>query len=376
MKRLLFFLLLVTPCLADDVALGREAADQLIRDKWQKKLEQLRQDRAAEMEKKQITLGDKTMRFLQREIGEAPVNGRPLVISMHGGGGAPAAVNDSQWQNQIRLYDPEGSLYIAPRAPTDTWNLWHEAHIDGLFDRLIENCIAIHGVNPDRVYIMGYSAGGDGVYQIGPRMADRWAAAAMMAGHPNEAKPESLRNLPFALQVGGQDAAFKRNEICQQWADQLTALAKAHEGSYVHFFKSYPQYGHWMNREDSVAVPWMLKFTRQSWPKAVTWYQDDVIGSRFYWLSVDPAFAKKGQLIEARCEGQKISIQTNDPLEITLRLSDSLLDLDQAVNVVWNGKKVFTGKVKRSAEAIDLSLQQRADPSTIATALLKVKRLP
>ena len=157
---------------------------------------------------------------------------------MHGGGGAPAAVNDSKWQNQIRLYDPEGSLYIAPRAPTDTWNLWHEAHIDGLFDRLIENCIAIHGVNPDRVYIMGYSAGGDGVYQIGPRMADRWAAAAMMAGHPNEAKPESLRNLPFALQVGGQDAAFKRNEICQQWADQLTALAKAHEDSYVNFYKS------------------------------------------------------------------------------------------------------------------------------------------
>ena len=376
MKSLIFFLLIVTPCLADEVALTRDAAAAMIRDKWQKKLATLRQERVEEMEKKQITIGDKTMRFMAREIGDAPANGRPLVISLHGGGSAPAAVNDGQWQNQIRLYDPEGSLYIAPRAPTNTWNLWHEEHIDGLFDRLIENCIAIHGINPNRVYVMGYSAGGDGVYQIGPRMADRWAAAAMMAGHPNEARPDSLRNVPFALQVGGKDAAFKRNEVCQQWADQLAVLAKNHEGCYVHFFKSYPQHGHWMNREDAIAVPWMLKFTRQAWPKDITWYQDDVVSTRFYWLCVDPAVAKKGQLIEARCVGQKISIQSNEPNEITLRLSDSLLDLDQEVIVEWNGKQVFSGKAKRSADAIDASLQQRADPSSIATALLKVRMIP
>ena len=50
-------------------------------------------------------------------------------------------------------------------------------------------------VDPNRVYIMGYSAGGDGVYQLAPRMADRWAAAAMMAGHPNDASPLGLRNI-------------------------------------------------------------------------------------------------------------------------------------------------------------------------------------
>jgi poly(3-hydroxybutyrate) depolymerase len=43
------------------------------------------------------------------------------------------------------------------------------------------------GVNPDKVYLLGYPAGGDGVWQLAPRMADRFAAAAMMAGHPNGA---------------------------------------------------------------------------------------------------------------------------------------------------------------------------------------------
>ena len=90
---------------------------------------------------------------------------------MHGGGGAPRRVNESQWENQIKLgkaYKPAAGLYVAPRAPTDSWNLWHEGHIDPLFDRLIQNMIVFEGVDPDRVYLMGYSAGGDGVYQLAP----------------------------------------------------------------------------------------------------------------------------------------------------------------------------------------------------------------
>ena len=110
---------------------------------------------------------------------------------MHGGGGAPARLNDSQWRNQINLYQPKEGVYLAPRAPTNTWNLWHQGHIDAFFQRIIENSIVFEGVDPNRVYIMGYSAGGDGVYQLAPRMSDRFAAASMMAGHPNETQPQA-----------------------------------------------------------------------------------------------------------------------------------------------------------------------------------------
>ena len=97
---------------------------------------------------------------------------------MESGGGAPPALNDQQWSYQVNLYElPEG-ICVAPRAPTDTWNLWHEGHIDPIFQRLIESYVACRGVNPDKVYLMGYSAGGDGVWQLAPRMADRFAAAA------------------------------------------------------------------------------------------------------------------------------------------------------------------------------------------------------
>ena len=105
--------------------------------------------------------------------------------------------------------------------------MWHQGHIDGLFERLNENMIVFEDVNPDRVYLMGYSAGGDGVYQLAPRMADRWAAAAMMAGHPNETLPLGLRNIAFTLHVGELDSAYNRNNVACQWQEKLTELRRA-----------------------------------------------------------------------------------------------------------------------------------------------------
>jgi len=170
-------------------------------------------ERAAELRSGALKINDLTMPIWYRRFGRSPAGQRPLFISMHGGGGGPPQMNTSQWQNQQRLYQPADGIYLAPRAPTDTWDLWHQAHIDRFFDRLIADLVAIEGVDPDRVYLLGYSAGGDGVYQIAPRMADRFAAAAMMAGHPNETKPDGLRNLPFAIWVGGRDAAYDRNSV-------------------------------------------------------------------------------------------------------------------------------------------------------------------
>ena len=106
---------------------------------------------AAELEAMALEASGQTLKLLRKDFGEAPEGKRSLWISMHGGGGAPPEVNDQQWQNQIRLYTLDEGIYIAPRAPTNTWNLWHEGHIDDLFDRLIETLVATAGVDPDRV---------------------------------------------------------------------------------------------------------------------------------------------------------------------------------------------------------------------------------
>jgi len=266
------------------------------------------------------------MRWLEKTTGEAPADGRSLWISMHGGGNAPAALNDQQWRNQFQLYDPAEGIYVAPRAPTDTWNLWHEAHIDPMFARLIEDYVALRGVNPDKVYLMGYSAGGDGVWQLAPRMADRFAAASMMAGHPNEASLLGLRNLPFAIFVGGADAGYDRNKVAAAKSAELDRLEKDDPGGYVHLSRIYENLPHWMNRRDAEALPWMARFKRSPWPKKIVWFQDDVVHDRFYWLKIPgDSGAKAGDQIVATVDGQTITLEGRVPARTELRLSDELL---------------------------------------------------
>ncbi len=372
MKRLLLIVLTATAVSADEPGLSKGAARDELARQWEARVEALKMERTAEVEAKEITTAGRKMRWLEKSFGEKPANGWSLWLSLHGGGGAPAQVNDSQWQNQVRLYRPENALYLAPRAPTDNWNLWHEAHIDALLDRLIEDCVAVRGVNPDKVYVMGYSAGGDGVYQLAPRMADRWAAAAMMAGHPNDASPLPLRNLPFALFCGGKDAAYKRNQVTAEWASRLDELQRADPDGYTHLARIYPESGHWMNLQDAEALPWMARYTRQPWPKKIVWVQDDVLSTRFYWLAIAPGDAMAKAQIIATVDGQTIELRSDDVKKLTLRLSDELLDLDQPVIVKANGKVVYNAPVKRTAAAVRQSLAERGDPRTAATALLEV----
>lgn len=330
-------------------------------------------ERKAEFEKKTITHDDKTLRWLEKTFGETPADGHSLWISMHGGGGAPASINDGQWQNQIRLYEPTEGIYIAPRAPTNTWNLWHEGHIDPMFQRLIEDYVILRGVNTNKVYLMGYSAGGDGVWQLAPRMADRFAAAAMMAGHPNESSLLGLRNLPFAMFVGANDTGVHRNEAVPARMKDMEALQKTDPDGYVHLSRVYKDLGHWMNLKDAEALPWMAKFQRNPWPKKIVWFQDDITHDRFYWLKL-PATAelKAGQKITASVNGQNIHLEGDVPANLSLLLSDQLLNLDEEILVSVNGKSVFSSKASRSAGAIRQCLSERFDDPASATAILSL----
>jgi len=335
--------------------------------------ESLLVERKAEMDSQVIKLGDLKMPYWYKTFGEAPKGGRSLYISLHGGGGAPVTVNDQQWENQKRLYTVKEGVYLVPRAPTNTWNLWHQSHIDRFFTRLIENLIVFEHVNPNRVYVLGYSAGGDGVYQIGPRMADTWAAASMMAGHPNDAKPDSLLNTPFSIQVGALDAAYKRNQVALQWGQLLDDLQKASPTGYEHFTKVRAGKGHWMDREDAMAIPWMAKYTRDPLPRRIVWLQDAETHQRFYWLAVRGNSIKGRSRIVANVDAQTVTIESSTVPEIVILLNDKMLDLDHDVTVLYRGKTLYQGLVARQQKVIARTLSERGDPTSLFCAEIVVK---
>lgn len=348
---------------------AKQAAELLSADR----LEQLKAQAQESFSDGVVQAGETSMKFAYRRFGNPGPNGRSLYISMHGGGGAPPAVNDQQWDNQKRLYEPEEGIYVAPRAPGDTWDLWHTATIDPLFDELIEQMIAFEQVDPNRVYLMGYSAGGDGVYQVAPRMADRFAAAAMMAGHPNESVALGLRNLPFAIYCGGEDSAYRRNEIAAEWGQKLDELQAADQAGYVHRTVIYPGKGHWMDREDREALPWMAGFTRNLRPERIVWQQDDVIETRFYWLAMSRDAAQDRALVEVHREGNTFTIdRASKDLELAIRFDDELIDFDQPVRVLQGSQTLFEGTVTRTIQSIDQMLSERLDPTGTFFAEIKV----
>ncbi len=353
--------------------LTRKKADAIAATELQTQIAQQKGKAEAEWAAKQIEHKNFVMKFTTQIFGEKPKDGRSLYISLHGGGGTTPKANDQQWENQKKLYTPKEGVYFVPRSPANTWNMWHDYPMDELLAEVIKSEIAIDDVNPDKVYVMGYSAGGDGVFQLAPRLADYWGAAAMMAGHPGDAQILNLKNIPFTAFVGGKDAAYKRNELVAQWGKRLDSLEKVYPGSFIHDTHVYADMPHWMGRKDTIAVPWMAAYKRNALPKDIIWIQDDILRNQFYWLGADIATAKQGLKARVAVKGNNIDVIENQNELLYIYLNDNLVDLDKKVTVTINGKKVFDKKVPRNADVIKQSIAARLDKSLVFSGKLVIR---
>ncbi len=320
-----------------------------------------------------LTNGDYKMKFYYRVFGDKPADGRSLYISMHGGGGTTPAANDKQWENQKGLYTPVEGIYFVPRSSTDTWNMWHQFYMDGFVDKIVQLSGIYEDVNPNKIYVMGYSAGGDGTFQLAPRLADHWAAASMMAGHPNNAKIENLRNLPFSIFMGGQDAAYGRNSHAREWIARLGSLHNA-EGGFVSDSHIFEECGHWMNRQDTIAMSWMPKFRRNPYPNKVSWVQDDVSRDNFYWLYASPTGKNEDTKVVAEYDGETNTVnivETNSP-SVIFGLNDKMMNLDKPVEIKFKGETIYKKRLPRSLKSIEEDVNAGRDADLIFPVKVKV----
>ena len=155
-----------------------------------------------------IRMGNHEMHYIMEVIGDPDEYGNyPLYIALHGGGGGPAEINNEQWLEMADYYkrSVKSGIYVAVRGIEDVWNTHFLDESYAMYDRLIEDMYLLKRAEPNKVYLLGFSAGGDGVYAIAPRMADRFAAVNMSSGHPNGVSLLNTSNLPFEIQVGIRD---------------------------------------------------------------------------------------------------------------------------------------------------------------------------
>ena len=319
--------------------------------------------RSDEMENQVIKFKDKKIKFDIKHFGEQGEDGWSLFISLHGGGGTTESENNRLWNRHKTLYELEDGILFTPRSPSNTWNMWFQSHVDTFFNRIIQNMIAFHNVDPNKIYIMGRSAGGDGIYQVAPRMADRFAAAAMSAGHPNDSSPLGLRNTAFTIHMGENDSLYNRNDMAVKWGNDLRKLNEEDPEGYRYYIKIYKNKGHWMDNLEASALDWMSDFIRNPYPSKVVWKQGNVLHKRFYWLrNEDPSF---GDLIECNIDDQIITVLSSSSSKITIQLNDDLVDMDREITVNYLGRQLFKGFVYRDIDIIERSIREYGDPKSV-----------
>lgn len=335
---------------------------------WQEYVNQVKNDgtRAAEVENRAMTFGEATMKYGILVKGEPEENGYPVYIALHGGGQSDTPdINNSQWVQMGSYYrdSVKNGIYVWPRGVRDTWDCHFNPESYPLYDRLIGNLIVFYGADPNKIYLTGFSAGGDGVYAVAAKMADRFAAANMSAGHPNGLPLWNLYNMPIQLQVGENDDAYERNICTAQYGLLLDEYREQLGGGYEHNTYVHKGFGHnfhdnmgalqkvmedngaWLEtgespvvETDTNAVHFLRQYVREPLPERVVWdlsqRADQRTGESFYWLRADRQLTEGRIVVSFNRETNSINVEECSVNgEITVLLNNDMLDLFAPVTV-------------------------------------------
>jgi transglutaminase-like putative cysteine protease len=318
----------------------------------------------ADFESKQVRFGQYVSPYTLRTVGSRPGNGWPLFIAMHGGGNAPKEVNDSQWKGMQHYYrdHPEvgGYLYLALRAPNDTWNGFYDDYVYPLVDNLRRQFLLFGDVDPDKVFILGYSHGGYGAFAIGPKEPDLFAAIHASAAAPTDGETtgKTLRNTVFTCMVGENDTAYGRIERDQKFRDSIRMFRGERKDIYPVNVQIIPDNGH-TGLPDRDEILEMYPAVRDPAPRELTWLMTDKVIRDFFWLHTEAP--GKQQEIDAACHDNRLVVTTTPNVtQATVLLDSRLIDFQKPVVVELNGKS-FSRKLQPSLRTLCQTLQLRGD---------------
>jgi predicted esterase len=324
---------------------------------------------------RRVRSGDLQSPYTVREVGKKPEKGWPLFIAMHGGGGAPKEVNDSQWQVMQRYYRDQdsvpGYLYLALRAPNDAWNGFYFDLIYPLVENLIRQFLLFGEVDPDRVFIMGYSHGGYGAFAIGPKMPDRFAAIHSSAAAPTdgETSPRALRTTLFTYMIGENDHAYGRLERCRKFDEAVRKLRGDRTDIYPVTMEYRPGFGHG-GLPDRDKIKELYPAVRNPAPREVSWEMTDTVIKSLFWLQVkEPA---KGQALEAALKGNRLVVSSTRVAGAAVYLDGRLVDLRSPLTLVVNGSKTEV-KLEPRLSTLCRTLLERGDPQLAFTVRIDLK---
>ncbi len=216
------------------------------------------------------TVGADYLLFLPRAYDETAEKRWPLILFLHGAGerGTNIWLVAKHGPPKLVTAKPELPFIIAsPQCPSG--QTWSNDTVLALLDELL----AKHRIDPERVYLTGLSMGGYGTWSLAAAAPERFAAVVPICGGGDPIKllladprrAEALKNLPVWAFHGAKDPVVKLEES-ERMVDALKRFGCREVQLTV-----YPEAGHdaWTETyENPKLYAWLLAHRRTPAPGA------------------------------------------------------------------------------------------------------------
>ncbi len=294
-------------------------------------------------------------------VPKAVTAGKPLPAIVYLHGYAPW-LDKTNWHELsaglTEQAEARGYLVIAPfaRSNTDFQSIgeWDTMHVLALAQQQVK-------VDPDRVFVIGYSMGGAGVYTLAAHYPDVWAGGIVMCGRPRNylwkdldaAKVEPFKRQLLDLESGAphvQNFTHIPFLVFQGTADVLIDPTQAYRfvedmgrlGLKAELVRLEGQ-SHWIADEvfsTAKAFEWMDAQRRVAAPKNVRFKTYSLLYHRAWWVTLD-AIERWGEPAEVNATleaGNKLELTTHNVARLLLRPPKELADPKAPLAATVNGK--------------------------------------
>ncbi|MBI3922546.1 MAG: prolyl oligopeptidase family serine peptidase, partial [Armatimonadetes bacterium] len=325
----------------------------------------------------------------------------PLVINLHGRN--PDNPPYTKWENVDLRHHPWAEQYKAiVLEPHGRYNSWYK----GLGVRDVLRCLELarqrFRVDEDRVYLTGASMGGGGVWEIGARYPELFAALAPVYGgwddrifvdngaldrltprqrfeaqaYSSFSRAESLLTTPVFVNHGTRDEFVDVNHArlavgtLQRWGYEVEYwehVDKGHDPS---------QLGH-----ERTMLSWLLKHRRVRAPRHVRVRAADLKSAAAHWVRVE---SSENPLSFIQVDADLVApnfvrLNTDNVLAITLSPGPELADPALPLKVDWNGRGTPPTRLvqgKATLYAPGSSPGERAKRPELAGPLRELQTMP
>ncbi|QDU68557.1 dienelactone hydrolase family protein [Engelhardtia mirabilis] len=289
-----------------------------------------------------------------------------FVVGLHGGG--PGVGDAGAARSNWPIKELAAAWPQAVRLDTDAWST---VHGERMVLSLIDWAKIALGVDPDRVYSVGFSMGGTGTWHLAGRYPDLLAGAIpahgviMAAPKAQLPAPEdvtamqhgvlpNVRNLAMYWYTGSVDRNCMPGTYLYAWK-RLQELAAADEGGYVkqHFTLHEGLDHSFPGGEPGAGLEWIFEQRRDTFPGTIVWEyatepfplqtDQDPLGRLeqhgLYWLGCD----RPGDVMRVRAtrDGAHFVLDARGGRDFSILLHPDMVPYGAEVTVVDAAGKVL-----------------------------------